>query len=304
MKRHELPTAVRASRSGFSLIELLVVIVILGILMSLIIPAITRVRRTAQEAAVGAEIAQLDQAITRFKTRFGVEPPSSLTIPTSAAGWSAEDRQKVLRIWDQFDFSTLGGMGSYPSAMIHLNGAECLVFFLGGVNANPTGVPQLVGFSKNPRTPWNSTAQNRDVPFYDRFTPDRFVDVDEDGVVEFIDGLPGQTTPVLYFSSQGKSYRKENVSTVWDEFDVHSNPLDPNASDATQGKRERDMTYIYVGPDGKTPLRPQGYQIISPGFDGWYGSGGVFSDGTELAGNPRGREADNITSFSDGKMGK
>lgn len=291
MKRHEFPTAVNQSRSGFSLIELLVVIVILGILMSLIIPAITRMRRTAQEAAVGAEIAQLDQAVTRFKTRFGVEPPSSLTIPTSAAGWSGEDRQKVLRIWDQFDFATLGGMGAYPSAVIHLNGAECLVFFLGGMNAGSVTAPQLVGFSKNPRTPWNSTAANRDVPFYDRFTPDRLVDLDGDNVVEFIDGLPGQKTPILYFSSQGKSYRKSNGATTLDDFDVHGGM-----------NNAKDMSQIYLGPDGKTALRAQGYQIISPGFDGEYGTGGVYSDGSEFSG-VRSVEADNIASFSDGKMG-
>jgi prepilin-type N-terminal cleavage/methylation domain-containing protein len=292
MKRHESQTAVNPSRSGFSLIELLVVIVILGILMSLIIPAITRARRNAQEAAVGAEISQIDQAVTRFKTRFGVEPPSSLTIPTSVAAWSAEDRQKVLRIWDQFDFATLGGMGVYPSAAIHLNGAECLVFFLGGVNANPSGVPQLVGFSKNPRTPWNATAENRDVPFYDRFTPDRLVDLDGDGVVEFIDGLPGQTTPMILFSSQGKSYRKANGATTLDDFDVHGGM-----------NNAKDMIKIYLGSDGKTPMRPQGYQIVSPGFDGLYGTGGPYTDGSELSG-VRSGEADNITNFSAGTMGK
>lgn len=292
MKRRESLTAVGPSRSGFSLIELLVVIVILGILMSLLIPAITGMRRTAQENAVGAEIAQLDQAVTRFKGRFGVEPPSSLTIPTSLAGWSAEDRQKVLRIWDQFDFATLGGLGAYPTTAIHLNGAESLVFFLGGVNANPTGVPQLVGFSKNPRTPWNATAQNRDVPFYDRFTPERLVDLDGDKAVEFIDGLPGQTTPLIMFSSQGKTYRKSNGAATLDDFDVHGGM-----------NNAKDMSQIYLGPDGKTPLRAQSYQIISPGFDGLYGTGGAYVDGSELTG-PRSGEADNITNFSGGKMGK
>lgn len=292
MKRHELRTAVSPSRSGFSLVELLVVIVILGILMSLIIPAITRARRNAQEAAVAAEISQLDQAITRFKTRFGVEPPSSLLIPTSATAWTAEDRQKVLRIWDQFDFATLGGMGAYPSAAIHLNGAECLVFFLGGMNAGSVTAPQMVGFSKNPRTPWNSTAANRDVPFYDRFTPDRLVDLDGDDVVEFIDGLPGQTTPILYFSSQGKSYRKSNGATTLDDFDVHGGM-----------NNAKDMSQIYLGPDGKTALRAQGYQIVSPGFDGQYGTGGVYTNGAEFSG-VRTVEIDNITNFSDGTMKK
>jgi len=290
MKRQSKPSAPRLHRPGFSLIELLVVIVIIGMLMALILPAIGGARIRAREAAVSTEITQLDQAIASFKARFGSEPPSSLNIPLSATTWTAEDRQKITSVWDQFDFATLGGRGAYPATETHLNGAECLVFFLGGINSNPSGVPSLIGFSKNPRTPWNKDAGNRDVPFYDRFTPDRLVDLDGDRALEFLDGLPGQTTPYLFFSSQGKSYRKTNSATSYDQFDVFGGPTNP-----------KDMSSIYLAADNKNPQRAQGYQIISPGLDGQYGIGGVYTDGAEITGT-RSVEADNITSFTGGRM--
>ena len=285
------PRSQRSARRGFTLIELLIVIVIIGILMGLIIPAVMRARTQVQVAAVSTEITQLDQAVTSFKTRFGIEPPSSLTIPTSATGWTAEHRQKVLRVWDQFDFATCGGLG-YPATEVNLNGAECLVFFLGGLNSNPSGPANLIGFSKNPRTPWTAVGENRDVPFYDRFDSDRLVDLDGDGAVEFVDSLPGQTSPFLFFSSQGKSYRKSNNATLWDDFDVHGGVT--NAE---------DMSLLYLGADNKTPQRAQGFQIVSPGLDGIYGIGGIYTDGSELTGS-RSFEADNITNFSGGQMQK
>jgi prepilin-type N-terminal cleavage/methylation domain-containing protein len=281
----------RAPRRGFTLVELIVVIVIIAILMALILPAISAVRISVQEKAVLTDMTQLDQAITSFKNRYGVEPPSSLNVPTTAAGWSTEDRQKILRIWDQFDFSTLGGM-TYPAAPISLNGAECLVFFLGGVNSTPSGTPTLIGFSKNPRTPWSTAGENRDIPFYDRFDVDRLVDVDGDTALEFLDSLPDQKLPLLYLSSQGKSYRKMNNASAFDDFDVSSGMNNP-----------ADMTGIYLGADGKTPQRPGGYQLISPGLDGIYGIGGIITDGTECVG-PRAGEADNLTNFSGGRLQK
>ncbi|MEI6541610.1 MAG: hypothetical protein WCO86_19110, partial [Planctomycetota bacterium] len=239
-----------------------------------------------------------DQALVSFENRLKCLPPSSLTIPTNSANWTATDRQSILRIWDQFDFSTCGGLGSvaagvsgaYPGAPIHLNGAECLVFFLGGMNADPTGLGQLIGFANNSQIPWAVYPQNRDIPFFENFVPNRLVDLDGDGAREFLDSLPDQAMPYLLFSSQGKSYDKTNSATAWDAFDVHGGMTNP-----------LDMTSIYVGADGKTPLRNQGYQIISPGLDQAYGIGGVYTDGTELTG-PRQPEADNITNFSGGVL--
>ena len=298
MKLNHKTTINTSARHGFSLIELMIVIAIIGILMAIVLPAIGGARRAARIAQVSTEITQLDQAITSFKARFGVEPPSSLTIPAAVVlpalpVWTTEDRQKVLRIWDQFDFATCGGFngGIYPATEVHLNGAECLVFFLGGLNNGTATAPKLIGFSKNPRTPWSVAGENRDAPFYDRFDG-RLVDIDGDGAVEFIDSLPDQKTPILYFSSQGKSYRKANSPAAFDDFDVHGGMT--NA---------QDMSSLYLGSDNKTPERAQGYQIISPGSDGLYGSGGKYTDGSELT-LGRAAEADNITNFSGGVLKK
>lgn len=287
----------RHARHGFSLIELLVVIVIIGILMALILPSLAAVRRSVQQGAVSTEMTQLDQAIATFKARFGTEPPSSLTVPDSELNWSNADRQKVLGIWEQFDFSSCGGLtGGYPPTPIFLNGAECLTFFLGGLNNGTTASPTLIGFSKNPATPWSVDGENRDVPFFDKFTSGRLVDVDGDGALEFLDSLPDQKTPLLYLSSQGKSYRKANVPDAFDDYDVYDAVADSTANAS-------DMSFCYLEADGKTPHRAQGYQIISPGFDGLYGIGGVYTDGSELTAD-RQPEADNITNFSGGVLQK
>lgn len=324
MKRYT-PSATTHRRSGFSLIELLMVVVIIGILMALILPAIGGARKRAQIAAVATEITKLDQAIVAFKNKYGVEPPSSLNIPTSATGWAPEDRQKISRVWDQFDFTTLGGLGGgYPSQPRSLNGAECLVFFLGGINKGTPTAPVIIGFSNNPRTPWDPAASNRVGPFFDGFDPARISDIDKDGIGEFLDSLPGQTAPYAYFCSQGKSYKKSNRALA-DDFDIYPDP--PMAINNSTSAPPRNLQFLYMQGDGKTPQRATSYQIISPGFDGLYGVGGVFNDQVrfvyadlngdgdtldftdlptagvvETSDTPEGRgaEADNIANFSNG----
>lgn len=292
MKRTDRDSRRPQRRSGFTLIELLVVITIIAILVGLILPAIFSARTRAQVTAVSTEIKQLEQAIGSFRTRFGVDPPSSLTIPTAVTGWSAEDRQKITRIWGQFNFATLGGFpGGYPSSPVYLNGAECLVFFLGGINSNPGGETTLIGFSKNPATPWSSSGGNRDEPFFNQFDAGRLVDVDGDNVPEFVDSLPGQKIPYMFLSSQGKSYTKTNNASEQDDFDVHGGPS--NSS---------DMSQIYLKADNQTAQNPGGFQIISPGLDGLYGVGGMLDeDGSQITGL-RTTEADNITNFSGGAL--
>jgi prepilin-type N-terminal cleavage/methylation domain-containing protein len=269
-------------RSGFSLLELLAAIVIIAILISLLFPAINAVRRRAQITQVSAEMTQFEQAIASFKALYGVEPPSSLLIPAPATlpavpVWSAADQSKVRAIWPQFNFDQRGGLPSTVGAL-HLSGAECLVFFLGGRAAGTVGSAQMIGFSKNPETPWSDAGTNREGPFFE-FDIGRTVDVDSDGAFEYLDPLPAQVTPYLYLCSQGKNYTVVNTSAP-DDFDVFPS-AEPTLGDRTSSPVFRNMAFPYVKADAKTPVR-RDFQIISAGLDGRYGIGGVYVNGNEL----------------------
>ena len=100
------------------------------------------------------------------------------------------------------------------------------------------------------------------------------VDTDGDGMMEYLDSLPGQTTP-LYFVS------------------------------ANSGQGYSSIMSIYVQADGRTPLNKDSHQLISPGLDASYGFDpvaglrGPYSAEVDLKVG-RSAEADNIANFKPG----
>ena len=62
------------------MIELLMVIIIIALLMALLLPAVNSAMRTARNAAVSSEIAQLAQALESFKAKYGDYPPSRVLL--------------------------------------------------------------------------------------------------------------------------------------------------------------------------------------------------------------------------------
>ena len=341
------PHRAPAVRSAFTLLELLIAIAIIGILASLVLTVAGSARKQATNTQVSVDIQDLAKGIASFKQKFGVEPPSHVTLYEQASGWSGDPRSMgiIRQIWPQFDFTyaaeggqiDINGDGFFdgdgttnPAAgAIPLSGAECLVFFLGGVPGNPAGTyPNHYfrspvapagapsGFSQNPADPFNvltqTTAgvQTRTVVGTNR---DRFAELDFSRLFLYVpnsanpasqhvvniyrDTLPGQTQPYLYYSSyNGQGY------------DV-ANEVQPSPPGGT-------FTDVYrQGPNGFTssspspPWNPNSYQIISPGADTFYGVGGQYDQnnaGTLLVNTPGGSqrapERDNITNFSSGPL--
>ncbi len=329
-----------ATRRAFTLIEMMVVVVIIALLMALLLPALGKVWTNAKEAQVVVEIKQLESAIAAFKAKYGREPPSQFIFYTTAAGWDPtknnDPNMPVMRgiirqIWPQFDFTLGGGSGTtfpafwtaiatnpnsgtFPNSTgLYMNSGECLLFFLGGV-IPIQGINQVpTGFAKNPQYPFAPPAKvsSREGPFFEFSDISRIKDLDGNGINEWYDSLPGQSKPYLYFSSyEGQGYRITELpntggatpqyTALHDVYRVSSaNP--PPAPPASPG----------VSPTGSQQLpaqKPQTFQIISPGYDGDYGSGGVYSANlpnaglTNSNGKPDTAAYDNLTNFAGGRL--
>jgi prepilin-type N-terminal cleavage/methylation domain-containing protein len=355
--RSRRPARARRAPAAFTLLELLIAIAIIGILASLILTVAGSANQKAKTTQVSVDIQDLAKGIAAFKQRFGVEPPSRITlyeIGMSAApantGWAADPRSMgiIRQIWPQFDFNytaeggqiDINGDGAYTgdgvtgtsSGAIALSGAECLVFFLGGIPAtlyapNPPNPPNTLtfggapsGFSLNPADPFGVTVSgtNRTVVGSNR---ERFTEFDASRLFlykpltgsahtmnTYKDTIPNQQQPYLYFSSYGGQ-----------GYDItHELPAGPSSTSLVGSPTFADV--YRQGPNGagatspSPPWNPNSYQIISPGFDGssdpygGYGTGGPYDPntaGTILVGaapGGRGPERDNITNFSSGVL--
>lgn len=274
-------------RVGFTLIELMIVLVIISILAALILPAVMRGTDTARIFEVNNEQNKFKASITQFKTVFGVNPPSSVTIHETGTAWGGapRDRRIIKQIWQQFDFTLNRDFNgdSDTTDTITLDGAECLVFFLGGMVDGTSGA--LRGFSKNPRDPFAIDNGSRDGPFFEflggfdvstKAPTGRLVDTDGDGAPEYLDTLASQLNPYVYFSSyDGAGYRAADNS---------GRIAGPYYKDAAL----------------KVPYNADSFQLISPGRDFQYGTGGHFDPNNPPTSNA---DSDNITNFHSGVLG-
>jgi len=282
------------SRRGFSLIELLIVIAVIGILMAFILPAVGNARLRARIAEVTTEMSKFEAAIEVFKGNHG-PVPSAITLSQlgdTAAGpadrWSPRAKTILRRMFPEIDFDLAHDFDGDPAttAPIELRGAECLVLFLGGLRDTDGN---FVGFSKNPTDPLDvaNLGGSRDGPFFE-FDLSR-IQVDTSGRPIYYDPLPGSIQdkkPYLYASSSGgRGYQ---------------------TSDLGYGGAQK-MTDIYRSGStaSSPPFNRNSFQIISPGADGEYGTGGPFdpeAPNASLNTPARKVESDNITNFQSGVL--
>jgi len=308
--------------AGFTLIELMIVIVIIAILIGILVPAVIGVRSRARDVEVRTDIGKLEDAIAKFKVTYGTEPPSQLTLYAAQADWEATVNSRrhkglIKQLWPQFNFANCGGLSNgtnfpapWPATQktLDLSGSECLVFFLGGLVSQTSG--SFSGFSKDPQLPFGS-GTTREGPFLefkgalkrgattvgDTAWDGRLTDKDADWLPEYRDTLPQQQNPYLYFNGTN-GYRTDYPVNPWHNTDNY------NAS--VPAMSINNAYYSSFTPTASPAMsaahRPKGIQIISPGADGQYGSGGLFNPATPSSLSNT-YDRDNITNFHPGRLG-
>ena len=178
---------------GFTMVELLAVILILSILIALLLPALNLSVNTARNAAVGAEIDQLAQALASFKAQYGDYPPSRIylaengdyTVVTSNASLSIAGASQDITLGQLAQRSVSALRKFFPRVVLNtsggpvftgppytrwydfngngvvdgpyvLQGHQCLVFFLGGIPFQTASGYGMTGFGKDPTNPFTN----------------------------------------------------------------------------------------------------------------------------------------------------
>ncbi len=124
-------------RSGFTLVETLVVIAILGILAGLLMPAVQSAREAARRAQCQSNLRQIGIAMAGYETQYNCFPPQILSPPKSTMeGWPCEhptyNSSIFVRLLPQLDMQPL-------FASLNLDFEHCGVLNMRGHPANTTG---------------------------------------------------------------------------------------------------------------------------------------------------------------------
>ena len=176
-------------RSAFTLVELLVVIAILGVLAGLSTTVVYKALRTAKEAAITAEMSQLESAFKAYKEQYGQYPPNMgdaamYNSNTTVRQWRFNMHMRKFAPRSPLSYGgggangtslheyLLANTGNSYNYMVSVNGsvqkldistldpAEALVFWLGGFpapcssNGQPLCSTKLIGFHANPLNPF------------------------------------------------------------------------------------------------------------------------------------------------------
>ena len=232
----------------------------------------------------------LNGALARFKGLYGVYPPSSITLYEASMGdpsWAAHgmagsatdverirSRELIKRLWPSFDFGTpidFNRNGNTTDAPVTLRGAECLVFFLGGLPETSTGA--LNSFSTDKAHPFKAGGSREQLLF--EFQSLRLVDANGNGFREYIDPLGGTTSdPYVYASGyEGTTYINADITP---------------------------LAAVYSQPDG-TPYNKTTVQLVSPGMDRKQGAGGTYNPANP-ASLANENDRDNLANFQTGRL--
>lgn len=268
------PSTIDHRQSAFTLIELLVVIGIIAILVSIVIPVVSRVKLSAQEASTRAIIQGLEGAITRYQADFKAYPgPFSNNQIRSVAGIQG-GQVPGPGFANQLDTSTTATAAGFANTAVDrakVTGAENLVLGLCGGLKIVTGSssfemeydPATVGqgpMSLNPANPKRFTAyiDTKNVLFRldNGLKTGKFEDeggaADDTAIPEFVDAFTSAgEMPILYIRARvGAKFSPSNATDPpnRDNNGVANAPSGtPNDSKFPQQQYDVDQIIAYTG---------------------------------------------------------
>lgn len=266
-------------RAAFTMIELLIVVAIIAVLVALMTGGVMRVLALGQRTEVSSDIMKMDQSLKIAMQKYnGITfLPSQLRLRNSMSTYNASDsldRQTLgaLRAMfgKRFTSSTATLNWGVPDGTV-LDGAECLVFYLGGMIEGG----RAVGFAADPQNPTaattTTTGKERIGPFFE-FKTNR------------LSVRSGRSAP-SYLDPYGTAY-------------AYFGPLSANNyvdTDAHMGV----APYFDPGPP-KNYLNPNTFQIVSAGPNRAFGAGGSWNPKTGATDDAT---RDNLTNFSQSELG-
>ena len=336
MQVHQNVNQSRASRSGFTLVEVLMVVAIIGILAGLIIPAVGIAYRTSIKRAISMEVITLADAVEKYRSKYDEYPPdgSNATVMERHLRKAFPNIATTeLQIFSKTYGTPVANVNNGAPAGV-MDPAEALVFFLGGFSDDPafpfTGVggplflTNMAGTQVNSSAASISTVQynvDRVNSFYEfnqaqlTLGPSTTTTVSNDESELFAgtnDAVPayhpkGKTAPFVYFN------RSTYTSGAF--FNVYAPSGKGYARPYRSDKENTKVASTPAMANNRFPfMNSDTFQIISAGLDDSYGgiampsgAGGPtyfrFPSGssTDFAGYPSSAPTiGTLTKYSDG----
>ena len=116
----------RPSRTGFTLVELLVVLAIIGVMVGLLLPAVQAAREAARRMSCSNNLKQLGLALHNYHDTFRVFPPSSFS--ANQIDWSVHllPFMEAQNLFEQFNMLQRYNQGvNLPLGLTRVSGYLC-----------------------------------------------------------------------------------------------------------------------------------------------------------------------------------
>jgi len=285
---------VKHKNKGFTLVEVMTAVAIIAILVALLMPALSMVRRMANETSQKAQFAAIDMAVMAFRNDFGDYPPSTLDTSFLSPNYycGAQKLAEALLGWDL--------LGFHPKSEWRFDGLETKSGSPSGEWAYDPGKLRNGGLDTlhERRGPYLETSKANAFRLGDLFASTGNLTAGPSSVMCDVFAVKqvaigGKTvkagTPILYYKAETSSKvfaqpaSAADQSVIYNAFDNQDliilgkmtetlipHPLVNIANlynfDSAGGIRDPKITTV------PWPYRPDSYILISAGADGLYGT--------------------------------